>query len=381
MRPPPILFLVAGLTMAACEESPGPSGDGTLVVSTSTEGEDPDPDGYVLTVDGHDSFALDPTGTAEIELRAGPHTLRLTGMAGQCSVTPGTPLEVDVPPRGTAPVTFAITCPATGVRITTTTTGLDIDVNGYRIAVDGTDRGPIPVNGTAVTRLDPGSRTIVLMSLTSNCMIDGPGSRTVTIVEGEVAPIEFAVGCTARTATIGVLLPQGVEEGGYAARLDGGTPFPVGPGRTVYVAGVTPGDHVVSLVAPAHCSVENDAQSVTVTAGGLVRDTVEVTFSVTCEPTRLRISAPTTGPIPEGNYSVWTCRVSWDFDCFDDPSFVGALAPNGVLVASASPHTGHRLELRDVPPNCRVQVPNPTNYLWPAAGDTLDVEFPLACSR
>lgn len=62
MRTHPILLLAVGLTLAACDGtgSPpdggvGPSTDGTLVVSTSTGGNEPDQDGYLLTVDGLDS--------------------------------------------------------------------------------------------------------------------------------------------------------------------------------------------------------------------------------------------------------------------------------------------------------------------------------------
>ena len=65
MRTHPILLLAVGLTLAACDDSGGPSTgspttDGTLVVSTSTGGDDPDQDGYLLTVDGVDSLVLDP---------------------------------------------------------------------------------------------------------------------------------------------------------------------------------------------------------------------------------------------------------------------------------------------------------------------------------
>ena len=90
-----------GLTLAACDDSGGPP--------TSTlrrwdagrvhvhRGNDPDPDGYLLTVDRVDSLVLDPTGTTQIDLPAGQHTLQLLGVAEHCSVTPATTLEVDVP--------------------------------------------------------------------------------------------------------------------------------------------------------------------------------------------------------------------------------------------------------------------------------------------
>ena len=58
--------------------------------------------------------------------------------------------------------------------------------------------------------------------------------------------------------------------------------FSTASGLPAYMAPVPPGDHIVSLIAPAPCSVNTGPQSVTVTRGSLTRDTVEVDFSVTC---------------------------------------------------------------------------------------------------
>lgn len=60
MRTSPNLLL-GSLLLAACEDT-GPSDttsgliEGTLRVATSTGGGNPDPDGYLLTVDGGESF-------------------------------------------------------------------------------------------------------------------------------------------------------------------------------------------------------------------------------------------------------------------------------------------------------------------------------------
>jgi len=94
MRAHPILLLAVGLTWAGCDDAGTlPSGDGTLVVSTSTAGDDPDPDGFQLTIDAIDSLALLPSGTAEVALSAGRHTLSLLDVASHCSVTPAATLE------------------------------------------------------------------------------------------------------------------------------------------------------------------------------------------------------------------------------------------------------------------------------------------------
>ena len=141
MRNSAVLLLAAALGMpAACTDPDEPSTDGTLVVSTHTGGDDPDQDGYLLTVDGTQSVPLDPTGITELGLPSGRHSLRLDGVAQHCSVDRETPIEVDVPARSTLSVAFEVTCPASTVQVTTTTTGLDIDPDGYQVAIDGRNR-------------------------------------------------------------------------------------------------------------------------------------------------------------------------------------------------------------------------------------------------
>jgi hypothetical protein len=384
MRIHPAFLLVVGLSFSACDDGGSPSADGTLLVSTASGGNDPDQDGYLLTVDGGDSLSLAATGTAEIDLPAGQHTLRLLGMAEHCSVSPQTPLDVDVPSGDTTSVAFDVTCSVTGVRITTTTTGLDFDSDGYRVEADGTDREGIGPNGTVLIRLDAGSRSIALTGLSPNCTIQGPGLRTVTIGDTEIAPIDFAAICTATSGVIGVVVEaSGTDvEGAYEARVDGERPFPVLLSEPAYLTAVPPGDHVVSLVPPSNCSVETDPQPVTVTGGALIRDTVDVTFSVICEPGfgTLRITAPTTGPIPTHDYIVYLCPSSDIYSCvYGYGRRLGDLAPNDTLVAEVAPGI-HRLLLEFVPANCSLGRPRLTDSFMVTAGDTLDFEFNVTCS-
>ncbi len=377
MRIHPVLALIVGITVASCDDAIDPSAPGTLVVSTTTDGDDPDTDGYLLTIDGAESLALDPTGTTEAEVSPGRHTLRLLGVAEHCSVASATSLEVNVPPRGATSVAFEISCLVTGVRITTTTTGLDIDTDGFRIAVDGTDRGPVGSNDAVLTRMNPGSRTISLTALASNCRLEGPSSRTVAVLDRQVASIDFEVVCTARTGVIKVVVEAtGIDmERASIATVDTVMSLFVQPGNPAYFAPVPPGDHVVTLAPPSNCSIEDDQQPASVTAGELTRDTVEITFSVTCElnSATLRITAPTTGSIPAGRYSVWDC---YDFYCYY-AELLGHLAPNDTLQARVSAGS-HSLLLYDVPARCDVSYPPTPLTLIP--GDTLDVEFQVRCS-
>jgi hypothetical protein len=214
MRRPPILPLILGLSLWGCSDAVDPPSDdaadppseGILAVSTSTSGDDPDPDGFQLTIGGIDSLALLPSGTAELDPSPGQYTLQLLGVAEQCSVLPGTSVEVDITAGSTTSVVYDVDCPLTGARITVTTTNGDLDVDGYSVEVDGTDRGVVLPNGALAVRLDPGSRTVTLTGLPPNCTIDGPASRRVTIVDNEAVPIEFAVVCTgSRTIRLDIL--------------------------------------------------------------------------------------------------------------------------------------------------------------------------------
>jgi hypothetical protein len=394
MRASAVLLLAVGLILAACADGEDPSTDGTLVVSTSTGGGAPDQDGYWLTVDGRDSLPLDPTGTAELALPSGRHSLRLHGVAQHCSVDQLTSLEVDIPSRGTVSVVFEVRCPAGTVRVTTTTTGLDPDPDGYHVVIDGVDRGSIPPNGTLLTGVDPGTVAIMLTGLAPLCTVDGPDSRAATVTGPEPVSIEFAIVCTAASGVIGVV----VETSGphtsafFEVMIDARGAHYVGWGGPHYVADVSGSHHVVSLRPSESCSVEPEQREVTIAVGELIRDTVEVSFSVTCaqEPETygtVRITAPTEGTTPTP-YRAWYEHFDyWGYGGV--VNYLGELEPNGTLLVdlpvsntwSGGDPYWYRFYLEDVPSTCRADDPNPSQGgFTSAAGDTLDVEFEVRCS-
>jgi hypothetical protein len=410
MRTSTILPLAFWVILGACNPdrpNPGePSTDGMLTVSTVTVGDDPDRDGFQLTIDGVKSVTLEPTDTTQVIIPAGPHALGLLGVAGQCSVDPGTPLDVDIAPQGTTRAAFELNCPAVGARVTIATTGLDIDQDGYRVAVDGVDQAPISSNAVAFIRAKPGSRTIALTGLAANCTSAGPASRTVTIAPNQASPVEFAVVCTATTGVIEVSLSaSGTEVGGdYQVVVDGlrqSQHLTESESIGIFVSG---GDHLVQLEAPGQCSVVTAPQSINLTVGGLIRDTVEVNFAVTCTPSppgvpgTVVVTAPTTGSLlSTTHYTVqYTHLGAWDyaraFGSLSDGSWpvLGSLDPNGTLVAdvAASTDSGadpywYDFQLTDVPANCRVQnpIPKPGPYYFAIpAGDTLHIEFTVTCT-
>ena len=292
-----------------------------------------------------------------------------------------------MPREGTAAVTFTIACPTTGARITITTSGLDVDPDGYGVLVDGAERGAIPSNGTVLTRLDPGTRTIALAGLAPNCRIDGPASRNVSLARAEVVPIQIAVVCTATTGVLGVIVEQstGNAYAAFQVMVDGAGLFFVGPHQMKYYGPVSAGDHLVSLAPPSHCTLVTEPQPVTLTSGELTRDTVEVAFTVTCDlPSgrgTLRITSPTTGVIPPSTRFTVLHESYGYWDYGGTPIYLGDLEPNGTLIATVEPtsHSGYPywnlIHLTDVPANCRVNGPNPTERFTVMFGETIDIEF------
>ena len=271
-------------------------------------------------------------------------------------------------------------CQLTGARITTTTTGLDFDpFDGYRLDVDGTDRGILPTAGTVLTRLDPGSRTIALGGLAPNCAIDGPDSHTVTIVDTEITPVEFVVVCTATSGVIRVVVEASGTDvnSSYEAVVDGARSVFVRPSGPAYLTAVSGGDHVVSLVAPGNCSVEGDPHSVVVTVGGLIRDTVEVAFSVTCVPgVTERCGSPLLPPDPYRPRPI--AFGSADRTAWATARFLGWLQPNGTLGSDPEPGR-YGLILRDVPARCSVRS-NPSSFSFTVTDSaTTDIEFRVRC--
>jgi hypothetical protein len=376
MRIHPLIALLVALVVAGCDDSNAPPADGRLVVSTSTEGDDPDLDGYLLTIDELDTLALLPSSIVQRTVPAGQHSLRLLAVAERCSVGPGASLEVEVEPSLTTRVVFTIDCPATGVHITATTTGLDIAPD-YRITVDDVDRGTVVANLKTFVRLGPGEQTIAVTDLPPNCSIEGPQSHTVTIRRSEVVPLAFQVVCTAASGVIGVVVTaEGIDtEGEYVASVSGGS-HPVHPGQPTYLTGVAPGDHAVELSPPTNCSVETESQSVTVTAGGMVRDTAEVSFLVSCVERQgtLRIHATTSGTPPPHDYRVWGCQQP-DFYCRFYAYDFGPVPTNGWLVVQIEPGLWD-IWLEDVPTTCGVPGPYTLSI---SRSDTLTLPFVVSC--
>ncbi|RPJ54302.1 MAG: hypothetical protein EHM24_31940 [Acidobacteria bacterium] len=178
----------------------------------------------------------------------------------------------------------------------------------------------------------------------------------------------------------------------FLAMVDDWGPLYVEPGGPSYLSGVPGGNHLVTLLPPANCTVETEPQPITVTVGGLARDTVEVTFSATCRTRTgfVRVTAPTSGPSPSSlRYQVEYDHFGyWDYGGTVD--ILGGLAPNDTILAElpASRESGadpywYFFRLTGIPANCTLHStdpPYPDPWFAIEPTDTLELEFPVMCS-
>src|SRR3989440_4812382 len=127
---------------------------GTIAVTVTTSGSNA-PGGYTVSVDGS-SQSVGANGLATfIGLPPGSHTVRLSGVPANCSVGGDNPRSVSLIAGLVAATTFSVSCsappppPTTGdLTVTTSTSGSNLDADGYTLTLDGGATRSIGVNGS-----------------------------------------------------------------------------------------------------------------------------------------------------------------------------------------------------------------------------------------
>jgi len=117
---------------------------GTIRVSTTTSGPSPDADGYLLSLDGAPRGTLGQQEVLDIgSIHPGSYILRLSSVAGNCSIPEGTSRYVTVAEALVSTVLFAVTCvpwiddtPGEKLVVASRSYG-DEDYNLYIMEIDG----------------------------------------------------------------------------------------------------------------------------------------------------------------------------------------------------------------------------------------------------
>src|SRR5207247_1109465 len=163
-------------------------------------------------------------------LSEGSHSVALSGVASNCTVSGANPQTVTVPSGGTASTTFSVSCAASGggngsLTVTTSTTGSNLDPDGYTVTADGSVSQPIATNGSVTFTGPAGDHSIALSGVASNCTVSGAKPPTVTVPAGGTATTTFAVSCAATTGSLAVTTSttgSSLDPDGYTTTVDGG---------------------------------------------------------------------------------------------------------------------------------------------------------------
>jgi PKD domain len=215
--------------------------------------------------------------------------------------------------------------PPTGdLTATTTTTGADLDPDGYTVTVDGTQSSAIGVNGsTAFPGLSAGGHSVQLSGLAANCAVSGANPQSVNVPAGGAVTAAFSVNCTPITGNIAVTTTSGGANipTSYTVTVDGGNGQTIASnnGSVTYTA-LLAGNHTVVLTVPANCTVSGGpSRTATVIAG----QTITVPYSVNCNAPPVVNAGPNETALTGVLYSLhwsftdanhngpWTYRITW----------------------------------------------------------------------
>jgi Tol biopolymer transport system component len=291
-------FVAVVLSIAGCDDPIRPPAPGAIRVVLGANGEDIILDGLRVSVVNGPTRQLS-SAVPEIVILGrtpGVHTLQLDGLAVNCQVASANPLSVTVVSNVTTTAQFSVFCLArTGsVRVTTVTTGTELDPDGYTaMVIDGPSRA-VPVNGTGtVANVREGQRMVTLGGVAPNCAIAGADTATVTVQLGATVDVAFSVQCqTSGSLRVTVLTtgtspdPDGYLVAVQATSVNFTGSLAIAPNGSVTFLGLVPAaDYRVALQGvAANCDiVDPDVRTVTVTGGG----TTDVAFDVSCATPRL----------------------------------------------------------------------------------------------
>ena len=206
--PRPVLLCAALLACGGDTTEPRPPTTGAILVTAATTGVDV-PATYRVLVSGRAPLVVGSTGGSAVfgGLPPGAHNVRLD-VARSCQAAGDNPRATPVAPGDTTLVAFSVTCTAAfgSLRVTTTTTGIDVDPNGYVVQVHGPaiDGRPYSANAAAastgeltVARVAIGDWIVTLSGLAFNCNLVGANRRTIPVAPAETTAVAFDVACGA----------------------------------------------------------------------------------------------------------------------------------------------------------------------------------------
>src|SRR5437870_4493935 len=127
------------------------------------------------------------------------------------------------------------------LKVTTSTTGSNLDPDGYTVTVDGTHGQSIATNnstGVTFTGLGAGSHDVVLSGVAANCTVSGGATQTATVTASQTATPPFSVACPATTGNLTVTTNttgSNPQRGDTATTVGGKSDQPIGSNNSTGV--------------------------------------------------------------------------------------------------------------------------------------------------
>ncbi|HZE94237.1 MAG TPA: LamG domain-containing protein [Gemmatimonadales bacterium] len=279
------LVITAPLGLAGCGDSPSAPGTGTLGIVTTTGGVTLDPDGYVVVVEND---TLGPIGRDETQLwapyGAGPVSVALGGIAGQCHVDGTNERTVQVIAGDTIYTTFSVLCdPVFGrVHLGLEVVGEKIDPDGFAAVIDGRDT--LWLTGSVTFSALAGAHNVELHDVANNCQVT-PGIRQLFEVpqDGDVA-VAYQVECADLPGAVSVetvTSGRDLDANGYEIRTNTGATAALPANGTTMLTGVPSDSTTLELldVAP-NCGVVGQQTPLRVSVPPA--DTIAVRLEIVC---------------------------------------------------------------------------------------------------
>jgi hypothetical protein len=199
------LVLACAAASIGCGESvTDTDSEGRIQITVTTGGADPQAEEYLLTLDGARPLAVAPNGSTIYDaVPEGTHVVHLFALADNCAVsgTSSSPRSVTVRGGGVAAITFSVVCtpPITGgFHIVVSSTGSEIDDDGYQLSVAGAPLRAIAINAEETYEgLDPGLHLVTLKDVADFCQVQGGNPQPYTVVVGKTVRVAIHVGCGA----------------------------------------------------------------------------------------------------------------------------------------------------------------------------------------
>jgi hypothetical protein len=189
---------------------------GTLEISANTSGPAPDPNGYVITIDGVERRAIGNNAATVLQgLAVGDYLVGLGEVAENCQVQGNNPRTVSILAGETTAEAFVVTCATTTLVVTTTTSGSGVDPDGFAFSMDGQAPQRIGVNSSVtLSGVSPGSHGVQLSDLAAVCAVRGMNPMPVTLEIGKITAAGFTVACDGTGTPAAIVKVSGDDQSG-----------------------------------------------------------------------------------------------------------------------------------------------------------------------